>query len=327
MLISSSPTPKTPNRQSGEWSNAREAISRAEHTVLGDSNDELFTHKLRAANALVCLAEGKYSESAKLFTAISTDLTSQFSNVLSVEDIALYGALLGLASLDRKSLHSMVIDGAFKARLELVPPVRDALRHYSLAEYGACISILQNSVKRDMLLDIHLHSHVNTLMDMILDRCIVQYFSPYSSVSLEKMGAVFGQNTADMEKIVAKLIKNGGDEGMTLRVGARINSINKTLSVFNSSTVERKARRRARVKAAKMGIDFIRNAEGMIMRVACLENGVVIQSGSSRNRNRARDAAGRPDRMVMDEPEDSDSDYGDDAMEVEHAGANPNDFD
>lgn len=274
----------------------------------------------------MALAEGKYSESAKLFTAISTDLTNQFSNVMSAEDIALYGALLGLASLDRENLHSKVIDGPFKARLELVPSIRDALRHYSLAEYGSCISILQNTVKRDILLDIHLHSHVNTLMDMIRDRCIVQYFSPYSSVSLEKMGAVFGQNVADMEEIVAKLIKNGGVEGMTLGEGARINSINKTLSVYSSSTVERKARRRARVKAAKMGIDFVRNAEGMVMRVACLENGVVIQSGSGR-RARVRDAAaGRQDGMAVDVL-DSESDYGDDAMEVEHVGANPNDFD
>lgn len=248
------------------------------------------------------------------------ELTNQFSSVLSAEDIALYGALLGLASLDRENLHSLVIDGPFKARLELVPSIRDALRHYSLAEYGSCISILQNTVKKDILLDIHLHSHVNILMDMIRDRCIVQYFSPYSAVSLEKMGAVFGQNVSEMEGIVAKLIKDGGVEGMSLGEGARIDAINKTLSVFSSSTVERKARRRARVKAAKMGIEFVRNAEGMIMRVACLENGVVIQGGG-RKKNRARAS----DRMVTDVLEESDSDYGDDAMEVD--AANPNDFD
>jgi COP9 signalosome complex subunit 1 len=253
------------------------------------------------------------------------ELTNQFSTVLSAEDIALFGALLGLASLDRENLHSQVIDGPFKARLELVPSVRDALRHYSLAEYGSCMSILHNTVKRDILLDIHLHSHVNTLLDMIRDRCIVQYFSPYSSVSLEKMGAVFGHNVSEMEDIVAKLIKHGGVEGVSLGEGARINAIDKTLSVFSSRTVERKARRRARVKAAKMGIEFVRNAEGMIMRVACLENGLVIQGGG-RNKSRARDAAGRPtDRMVMDVPEESDSEYGDDAMEVD--AVNPNDFD
>jgi COP9 signalosome complex subunit 1 len=257
------------------------------------------------------------------------ELTNQFNSVLSAEDIALYGSLLGLASLDRDSLHTLVMEGAFKARLELVPSVRDALRHYSLAEYGPCMSILQGTVRKDISLDIHLHPHVNTLLDMIRDRCIVQYFSPYSSVSLEKMGAVFGHDVVEMEKIVAKLIQNGAVEGVSLGVGARINAIDKTLSVFSASCVERKARRRARVKAAKMGVEFVRNAEGMIMRVACFENGIVLQAG--RKSARARDAAGRPvsDRMVMDAHEDSDSSYSHDAMEVDehHPVANPNDFD
>ena len=260
------------------------------------------------------------------------ELSSQFSNVVSAEDIALYGALLGLASLDRDSLHSLVIDGAFKARLELCPSMRDALHHYSLAEYGACISILKTIVQRDILLDIHLHSHVNTLMEMIRDRCIVQYFKPYSSVSLEKMGAVFGQTVDDMEKIVAKLITKGGVEGVSLGTEARINSIDKTLSIFSSSCIERKARRRARVKAAKMGIDFMRNAEGIIMRVACLENGIVIQGNSRRNQSgRVADTAERlvSDGMAMDAPGDSDSSViSQDPMEVEkYDVANPNDFD
>ena len=272
---------------------------------------------------MVCLAEGRYAESAKLFCATSTELTNQFSTVLSAEDIALYGALLGLACLNRDHLHTQVIDGPFKARLELVPSLRDALRHYSLAEYGSCISILQNTVKKDMLLDIHLHSHVDKIMVMIRDRCIVQYFSPYSSVSLEKMGNVFGQSIDDMEKIVANLIKNGGVEGMSLGEGARINSIEKTLSVFSSATIERKARRRARVKAAKMGVDFVRNAEGMLMRVACLENGLVIQGTSGRNKRRPV-----TDCMVMDAHEESGSEFSNDAMDVdEHPVANPNDFD
>eukprot|EP00804_Cyclotella_cryptica_P006535 CCRYP_012795-RB/>CCRYP_012795-RB protein AED:0.08 eAED:0.08 QI:33/1/1/1/1/1/5/63/522 len=316
-----------------DWPNARDTIARAEHTVQGDSGDPLFPQKLRAANALVLLAEGKYYDAAKLFASVSLDLTNQFSSVLSAEDLAMYGALLGLATFDREKLHSLVIDGPFKGRLELVPAMRDALRHYSLAEYGQCISILQSSVRRDILLDIHLHAHVPVLLDMIRDRCIVQYFQPYSSVSLEKMGKVFGYNESDMEDIVANLIINGGVQGMSLGEGARINSLEKTLNVYSTSCVERKARRRARVKAAKMGINFVRNAEGLIMRVACLENGLVIQGGSGRSTrgSRARDAAGKQtsDRMATDvlDRSESDGSFSDDAMEVdEHGIANPNDF-
>lgn len=152
--------------------------------------------------------------------------------------------------------------------------MREALRHYSRAEYGQCLFLLHNNIRRDLDLDVHLHSKVHTLLGMIRDRCIVQYFQPYSSVSLEKMGNVFGCDTDEMESIVANLLSgNEGDgsgfplaAGLSLGKGARINALEKTLSVESSSSVARKSRRRARVRAAKMGVEFMRNAEGMIMR-------------------------------------------------------------
>lgn len=312
-----------------EWSSVRDTISRAEHTVMGDIDDPLFHQKLRAGQALAHLAEGRYLEAAKTLTSISPELTNQFHSVISAEDLAMYGALLGLATLDRGTLHSLVIDGVFKGRLELVPAMREALRHYSRAEYGQCLSLLQNSIRRDLLLDLHLHAHVPILLDMIRDRCIVQYFQPYSSVSLEKMGVVFGCNAKEMESVVAKLISNGGVDGMPLGDGARINALDKTLSVEGPRSVERKARRRARVKAAMMGVQFTRDAEGMILRVACMEHGIAIQS-EKRSGWRNRGGRGRdrhvPDRMGPPDPFESDESVSDDAMDIDNHIVNPNEF-
>ena len=146
--------------------------------------------------------------------------------------------------------------------------MREVLRHYSRAEYGQCLSLLQGGLRRDLLLDIHLHAHVPALLDMIRDRCIVQYFRPYSSVSLERMGRVFGCTAREMEGVVAKLLsadRCGG--GMSLGEGrARINAHDGTLSVEGPGSAERRARRRARVMAAKMGREFTREAEGVILR-------------------------------------------------------------
>ena len=86
---------------------------------MGDIDDALFHQKLRAGQALSHLAEGRYLEAAKAFASISPDLTNQFRSVLSAEDLATYGSLLGLATLDRDALHELVIDGAFKGRLEV----------------------------------------------------------------------------------------------------------------------------------------------------------------------------------------------------------------
>jgi hypothetical protein len=146
--------------------------------------------------------------------------------------------------------------------------MREALRHYARAEYGPCLSYLQpgSALRRDLEIDLHLHSHVSTLLDMIRDRCIVQYFQPYSSVSLEKMGCVFGCSVKEMEEVVSKLISSGGGmDGMKLGGRVRIDAYAKTLSIEDPSVAERRERRRARVMAAKMGVQFKRNAEGMLM--------------------------------------------------------------
>lgn len=345
-----------------EWSSVREAITRAEHTVMGDIDDRLFHHKLRAMQGLAYLAEGRYYDAAKSFTSVSPDLTNQVNSVISAEDIAMYGSLLGLATMDREMLHSLVIDGSFKVRLELVPDMREALRHYSRAEYGQCLSILQCTLKRDLLIDIHLHSHVPILLDMIRDKCIEQYFQPYSSVSLEKMGNVFGCTLKEMEMIVVKLVGNG-----SLGEGARVNIADFTLCVESGESLNKKTRRRARVTAAKMGAHFTRSAEGMIMRkffppeyiysyaihviflkmyltlysigAACIEGGVTIRGEKQRRGGRPR-VGGRPQmhgddpEMVVDDDNEPELEKGSDAIEMDGSDSdedvmeieNPNEF-
>ena len=83
------------------------------------AEDPLFRHKLRAAQGLVDLKRGRYLDAAETFASVSPELTGQFSSVISAEDMAMYGSVLGLATLDRERLHKLVIDGAFNARLEV----------------------------------------------------------------------------------------------------------------------------------------------------------------------------------------------------------------
>jgi hypothetical protein len=85
-----------------------------------ESHDlSLFRHKLKAAQGIAYLSESKYKMAAATFTSISSELTNQFSSVISAEDLALYGALLGWATLDREMVCEVVMEGVFKARLEV----------------------------------------------------------------------------------------------------------------------------------------------------------------------------------------------------------------
>jgi hypothetical protein len=80
------------------------------------------------------------------------------------------------------------------------------------------------------------------------------------------MGCVFGCGAKEMEEVVAKLISTGGMDDMKLGGRVRIDAYAKTLCVEDPSVAERRERRRVRVMAAKMGVQFKRNAEGMLMR-------------------------------------------------------------
>ena len=121
--------------KSEEWNNVRNTVARAEHTVITSGPDDiqidggvtsslqsltiLYQPKLHVALGLAHLAEGKYADAAKIFASLSLELTNQFASVISAEDIALYGSILGLATMDRELLHACVIDGIFKGRLEV----------------------------------------------------------------------------------------------------------------------------------------------------------------------------------------------------------------
>merc|ERR1712096_603823 len=81
---------------------------------------------------------------------------------------------------------------------------------------------LLEEMKDNLLLDIYLAPHINTLFSMIRNRGLVQYFSPYSSADLSKMANSFNTSVSSLENELMKLILDGS-------IQARIDSHNKVL--------------------------------------------------------------------------------------------------
>ena len=266
----------------GNYAQVRDYVAKAEHTPDLLHADPLLAAKVRVASGLVYLHDGRYAEAARKFASVPPELTHQFSTVVSAEDIALYGSLLGLASFDRSELRSLILDApAFKARLELVPPLRDALRHYLLAEYGPALSTIRGLMDGPdsgsdglLRLDLHLRPHLDALYGLIRDRCVVQYFSPYSKVSIATMGEGFGLPVAEMEAILAHLIKCGkiGDGPGTVR----INSLNKTVARESAGRTRSKGRAATRHRVSRLGANFLSETEGLLLRLSCLKNDIVV---------------------------------------------------
>lgn len=68
-----------------------------------------------------------------------------------------------------------------------------------------CLEYLGN-LKSNLLLDIHLHSHVETLYDLIRQKALIQYTLPFVSVDLNMMANAFKTTAAGLQKELGILI-------------------------------------------------------------------------------------------------------------------------
>lgn len=73
------------------------------------------------------------------------------------------------------------------------------------SHYASCLDYL-GSLKANLLLDIHLHDHVETLYDQIRSKALIQYTHPFVSVDLHMMANAFKTSVAGLEKELEALI-------------------------------------------------------------------------------------------------------------------------
>lgn len=184
-------------------------VAKAEHNPEYQNNRPVIT-TLSCAAGLANLAAGKYELAAKNFiTAHFDDFTSESSDMLCVNNVAIYGGLCALATYERtKLLKQVLTSSTFKLFLESEPQLRDAITCFYESKYANCLSIL-NEMRDSLLLDMYLAPHVNTLYTDIRNRALVQYFSPYNSAELPKMAAAFNTTIKSLEDEIMQLILTG----------------------------------------------------------------------------------------------------------------------
>lgn len=82
------------------------------------------------------------------------------------------------------------------------------VKTYWYSRYASCLGYLEK-LKANLLLDIHLHDHVETLYTEIRHKAIIQYTLPFISVDLHNMADAFKTTVAGLEKELEALITNG----------------------------------------------------------------------------------------------------------------------
>lgn len=156
------------------------------------------------------LGHKKYESALNYFLQLDSKTPPEtYNEVISPNDIALYGTLLSLASLDKKDIQHRVLDNAgFRPFLEHEPHARKAINLYINGRYPDCLAMLE-SIKPDALLDIYFSQHLETIYSRIRQKCIKAYFFPFSCVSLDTLHAAFGGPDHSLEHELVDMIRNG----------------------------------------------------------------------------------------------------------------------
>jgi COP9 signalosome complex subunit 1 len=260
----------------GQYGNVNFYMTKAENTVIESAAGA----KIKAAGALVMLIEGQFKAAARKFLEVGWDLGGSFSTIIAAEDIAVYGTLCALASLDRTEIRKKLLENSvFKSFLELVPGERLLVDNFFAGKYGDCLAYLER-IKPELLLDVHLSKHVVPLISQITERIVLQFFSPYSSLDLNKMATTLNMNAVDLEVLVAALISSG-------KISARIDSESRTLHRrqhdVRSLTLE---------KVEKLSAKHLTEVKRGILRLSVMQHGLQVTSRESNSSGRGMSSGG-----------------------------------
>ncbi|RXH93585.1 hypothetical protein DVH24_014161 [Malus domestica] len=244
----------------GQFTHVTSYITKAEQ--IPDALDPVTVAKLRCAAGLAHLESKKYKLAARKFLETGPELGNHYNEVIAPQDVATYGGLCALATFDRMELkaYNKVIDNLnFRNFLELVPEVRELINDFYSSHYASCLDYLGN-LKANLLLDIHLHDHLETLYGQIRHKALIQYTHPFVSVDLHMMANAFKTDVAGLEKELEALITDN-------QVQARIDSHNKILYARHADQ-----RNATFQRVLQTGNEFDRDVKSMLLRVNLIKH-------------------------------------------------------
>lgn len=179
----------------GDWLGVQQAVARYKTGPKPEDEQSKNSPKICAAAGLALLAQGNYLEAATQFLAAEPTLGESYNEILTANDVAVYGGLCALASMDRNELQRRVLENnQFRSYLELEPHIRRAVSFFCNNKFRSCLDILDEH-RADYLLDVHLQRHIPDLYTQIRTKSIQQYTVPFSKVSLEAMAKVFAPDS------------------------------------------------------------------------------------------------------------------------------------
>ncbi|KAH8890897.1 PCI-domain-containing protein [Thozetella sp. PMI_491] len=228
--------------QRRDWAMVTANLMKMTGNQSGDE-EKILNAYVKIAGGIALLGRDKYDEAAASFLQADASVAhDNYNEIASPNDIAVYGGLLALATMDRNALQTQVLDNStFRPFLELEPHIRRAVTQFVSGRYSSCLAILE-SYRADYMLDIYLQKHVAHIYDEIRKKCIVQYLIPFSCVTLESMNAAFAAPGFSIEAELVTMIRAGV-------LNARINTIDGLVTMV--SVNDRLKMQQTAIQAAK----------------------------------------------------------------------------
>lgn len=256
------------------WHSVQSNVSKLRVQAAKYPETDFVSGKFTAAMGISYLALGLFREAASQFldtrmiTAKVDDLTDKeaYNEVVTPNDVAVYGGICALASMTREELQRRVLENSsFRNYLGLEPHIRRAISAFVSSKYSTCLSIL-NSYKGDYLLDIYLRPHIHELYARVRSKAIQQYFIPFSCVTLSALAKAFDTDVPSIEVELTTMIKHGS-------LDARIDLVD---SLLLANTVD--GRKKVHEDALTMAKEYERTAYLRILRMETLNAGLEVKS-------------------------------------------------
>lgn len=126
----------------GTFAQIHSYVEKAENIpLLANKENASLAAMFKVASGLAALESSKYAEAARKFTEASFEGVSSLRDIISPEDVAIYGSLCALSEFTREELKDLLTD--FYNFLEVVPNVRKMLTSFCASNYAGSLEILQ----------------------------------------------------------------------------------------------------------------------------------------------------------------------------------------
>ena len=201
---------------------------------------------------------------------ISAAGSIDYPEVITCADVTLFGIICALASFDRQELRKRIVESIdFRAATENVKPYASAClslaADFCSGQYSDIFTSLEE-LYPFLKVDVYMSSHVDNLYELIREKCIAQYFTPYSSLDIRKMSECLQIPLDNLDQILVKMISSD-------QIDAVIDSQTKILYRRKQNELSE-----AYNRIAHLGKTQLRDLKGILLRLSFIKNGFSLET-------------------------------------------------